>query len=134
VEQLADQRLDPAQRPSGPPPPADRPFGDPQVPRDLADAVAAGEPPAGLQPQPLPPLLFGGRVPATLRIPHIPVIRRQPPDIDPHAGAIPWPGPSVTSITQPVDLGPFEDASACLVMFARLHGIFGGTTGSGKSG
>ena len=73
--------------------------------------------------QPLPPLLFGGRVPATLRIPHIPVIRRQPPDIDPHAGAIPWPGPPVTSITQPVDLGPFEDASACLVMFARLHGI-----------
>ena len=55
-------------------------------------------------------------------------------DVDPHAGAIPWPGPSVTSITQPVDLGPFEDASACLVMFARLHGIFGGTTGSGKSG
>jgi hypothetical protein len=55
-------------------------------------------------------------------------------DVDPHAGAIAWPGPSVTSITQPVDLGPFEDASACLVMFARLHGIFGGTTGSGKSG
>ena len=31
-------------------------------------------------------------------------------DIDPHADAIPWPGPSVTSITQPIDLGPFEDA------------------------
>jgi S-DNA-T family DNA segregation ATPase FtsK/SpoIIIE len=55
-------------------------------------------------------------------------------DVDPHAGAIPWPGPSVTSITQPVDLGPFEDASLCRVPFARLHGIFGGTTGSGKSG
>ena len=55
-------------------------------------------------------------------------------DVDPHAGAIPWPGPSVTSITQPVDLGPFEDASQCRVLFARLHGIFGGTTGSGKSG
>jgi hypothetical protein len=55
-------------------------------------------------------------------------------DVDPHAGAIPWPGPSVTSITQPVNLGPFEDASACLVSFARVHGIFGGTTGSGKSG
>ncbi len=55
-------------------------------------------------------------------------------DVDPHAGAIPWPGPSVTSITQPVDLGPFEDASPCRVLFARLHGIFGGTTGSGKSG
>ena len=55
-------------------------------------------------------------------------------DMDPHAGSIPWPGPSVTSITQPVDLGPFEDASPCRVLFARLHGIFGGTTGSGKSG
>jgi S-DNA-T family DNA segregation ATPase FtsK/SpoIIIE len=55
-------------------------------------------------------------------------------NVDPHAGAIPWPGPSVTSVTQPVDLGPFEDASACRVGFARLHGIFGGTTGSGKSG
>ena len=32
-------------------------------------------------------------------------------EMDPHAGAIPWPGPSVTSITQPIDLGPFEDAS-----------------------
>jgi hypothetical protein len=55
-------------------------------------------------------------------------------DVDPHAGAIPWPGPSVTSITQPADLGPFEDASSCLVSFTRVHGIFGGTTGSGKSG
>ena len=36
-------------------------------------------------------------------------------DVDPHAGAIPWPGPSVTSITQPVDLGPFEDAAPCRV-------------------
>jgi hypothetical protein len=55
-------------------------------------------------------------------------------DVDPHAGAIPWPGPSVTSVTQPVELGPFEDAPPCCVIFARLHGIFGGTTGSGKSG
>jgi DNA-binding transcriptional ArsR family regulator len=55
-------------------------------------------------------------------------------DVDPHAGAIPWPGPSVTSITQPIDLGPFEGAAPCRVLFARLHGIFGGTTGSGKSG
>jgi hypothetical protein len=55
-------------------------------------------------------------------------------DVDPHAGAIAWPGPSVTSVTQQIDLEPFEDASACRVLFARLHGIFGGTTGSGKSG
>ena len=55
-------------------------------------------------------------------------------NMDPHANAIPWPGPSVSSITQPIDLGLFEDASLCRVAFARLHGIFGGTTGSGKSG
>lgn len=55
-------------------------------------------------------------------------------DVDPHAGSIPWPGPSVTSINQPVDMGPFEDASPCRVLFMRRHGLFGGTTGSGKSG
>ena len=55
-------------------------------------------------------------------------------NMDPHADSIPWPGPSVSSITQPIDLGLFEDASLCRVSFARLHGIFGGTTGSGKSG
>jgi FtsK/SpoIIIE family len=55
-------------------------------------------------------------------------------NMDPHADSIPWPGPSVSSVTQPIDLGLFEDASVCRVGFARLHGIFGGTTGSGKSG
>jgi hypothetical protein len=34
-------------------------------------------------------------------------------DRDPHADAIPWRGPSITSITQPPDLGPFEDAEPC---------------------
>jgi S-DNA-T family DNA segregation ATPase FtsK/SpoIIIE len=55
-------------------------------------------------------------------------------DTDPHANAIPWPGPSASSITQPIDLGPFEDAEPCHVLFLRRHAIFGGTTGSGKSG
>ena len=55
-------------------------------------------------------------------------------DTDPHADAIPWPGPSVRSITEPIDLGPFEDATPCRVLFLRRHAIFGGTTGSGKSG
>jgi hypothetical protein len=32
-------------------------------------------------------------------------------DVDPHADAIPWPGPSTTTITEPIDLGPFEDAA-----------------------
>jgi hypothetical protein len=120
VEQLADQRLDPAQRPPliggepmrqrplpqlglqpgplpraeplprhrpprpqrlntaippGPVPPPHRPLGDPQVAGDLPDRVAAREPPGGLQPQPLTPLLLGGRIPTPLRIPHTPVIR-----------------------------------------------------------
>jgi FtsK/SpoIIIE family len=55
-------------------------------------------------------------------------------DVDPHADAIPWPGPSVASITEPIDLGPFEDASPCRVLFLRRHVLFGGGTGSGKSG
>jgi hypothetical protein len=55
-------------------------------------------------------------------------------NIDPHADAITWPGPSVASITEPIDLGPFEDAVPCRVLFLRRHGLFGGSTGSGKSG
>ena len=55
-------------------------------------------------------------------------------DTDPHAEAIPWPGPSARSITQPVDLGPFEDAEPCRASFLRRHALFAGTTGSGKSG
>jgi hypothetical protein len=55
-------------------------------------------------------------------------------DHDPHAEAIPWPGPSTRSITQPVELGPFEDAEPCRVLFLRRHALFAGTTGSGKSG
>ena len=55
-------------------------------------------------------------------------------DMDPHADAVPWPGPSVTTITEPIDLGPFEDAAPCRVLFLRRHALGGGTTGSGKSG
>ena len=55
-------------------------------------------------------------------------------DIDPHADAIPWPGPSVTSITQPIDFGPFEDAEPCRVLLLRRRVLVGGTTGAGKSG
>jgi hypothetical protein len=55
-------------------------------------------------------------------------------DVDPHADAIPWPGPSVTSITEAIDLGPFEDAVPCRVSFLRRHVLFGGATGAGKSG
>ena len=54
-------------------------------------------------------------------------------DIDPHADAIPWPGPSVTSITQPIDFGPFEDATPCRVLFLRRHGLAGGATGAARA-
>ncbi len=55
-------------------------------------------------------------------------------DTDPHADAIPWPGPSIASVTEPAELGPFEDATPCRVLFLRRHAVFGGSTGSGKSG
>jgi hypothetical protein len=55
-------------------------------------------------------------------------------DKDPHADAITWPGPSVASIAEPIDLGPFEDAMPAKVLLLRRHALFGGATGSGKSG
>ncbi|XNL77158.1 cell division protein FtsK [Actinomadura madurae] len=55
-------------------------------------------------------------------------------DADPHADAIPWPGPSVSSIAEPIDLGPFEDATGARVLLLRRHGLIGGVAGSGKSG
>jgi hypothetical protein len=54
-------------------------------------------------------------------------------DKDPHADAITWPGASVASITEPVDLGPFEDATPAKVLLLRRHGLFGGATGSGAA-
>jgi hypothetical protein len=55
-------------------------------------------------------------------------------DTDPHADAIPWPGPSVATIAEPIELGPFEDAIPARVLFLRRHGLIGGVAGSGKSG
>jgi S-DNA-T family DNA segregation ATPase FtsK/SpoIIIE len=55
-------------------------------------------------------------------------------DRDPHADAITWPGPSVSSVTEPVDLGPFEDAAPAKVLLLRRHVLIGGVSGSGKSG
>jgi S-DNA-T family DNA segregation ATPase FtsK/SpoIIIE len=55
-------------------------------------------------------------------------------DIDPHADAIPWPGPSTNTITEPIGLGPFEDAEPCRVLLLRRHALIGGIAGSGKSG
>jgi len=55
-------------------------------------------------------------------------------DKDPHADAIAWPGPSVTTITEPIELGPFEDAAPARVLLLRRHSLAGGVSGSGKSG
>jgi len=55
-------------------------------------------------------------------------------DKDPHADAIAWPGMPASSITEPVDLGPFEDATPARVLFLRRHVLVGGVSGSGKSG
>ena len=40
----------------------------------------------------------------------------------------------MTSITEPIDLGPLEDATPARVLFLRRHCLFGGVSGSGKSG
>lgn len=53
---------------------------------------------------------------------------------DPHAAAIAWAGPSIRSITQPITLGVFEDATPVRVSFLRRHALIGGIAGSGKSG
>jgi S-DNA-T family DNA segregation ATPase FtsK/SpoIIIE len=55
-------------------------------------------------------------------------------ETDPHADAITWPGPSVTTITEPIDLGPFEDADPARLLLLRRHALIGGVSGSGKSG
>ena len=55
-------------------------------------------------------------------------------DRDPHADAIAWPGPSISSISEPVEFGPFEDAAPCRVLLLRRHALIGGVSGSGKSG
>ncbi|MFI6540267.1 cell division protein FtsK [Nonomuraea sp. NPDC050547] len=55
-------------------------------------------------------------------------------ETDPHADAITWPGPSISSITQPVKIGLFEDGTPVRVSLLRRHALFGGATGAGKSG
>ncbi|MFD1374228.1 FtsK/SpoIIIE domain-containing protein [Actinoplanes sichuanensis] len=54
--------------------------------------------------------------------------------VDPHAGAIPWPGPTARTLADPIELGVFEDATPVRVAMLRRHALIGGTTDSGKSG
>lgn len=55
-------------------------------------------------------------------------------DRDPHADPIPWPGPTTTTVADPVELGLYEDAEPVRVSLLRKHVLIGGTTDSGKSG
>jgi S-DNA-T family DNA segregation ATPase FtsK/SpoIIIE len=53
---------------------------------------------------------------------------------DPHAGPVPWPGPSITSITQLMDIGVSESGQPVRVLLLRRNLLVGGIMGSGKSG
>ena len=53
-------------------------------------------------------------------------------DTKPHTEAIPWPGPSERSVTEPVNFGPFEDAGPCRVSLLRRHTLLAGAAGSGE--
>jgi hypothetical protein len=53
---------------------------------------------------------------------------------DPHSRPVPWHAPDIHSITQPVPLGVFEDATPAAVLLLRRNALIGGVVGSGKSG
>jgi S-DNA-T family DNA segregation ATPase FtsK/SpoIIIE len=55
-------------------------------------------------------------------------------ETDPHAEPIPFPGAPPTSISQPVELGLFEDGQPVRVRLAHRNALIGGIVGSGKSG
>jgi S-DNA-T family DNA segregation ATPase FtsK/SpoIIIE len=55
-------------------------------------------------------------------------------ETDPHAHPIPWPGPTIKSITRPIDLGLSEDGQPVTITILRRNMLIGGTTGAGKSG
>jgi S-DNA-T family DNA segregation ATPase FtsK/SpoIIIE len=55
-------------------------------------------------------------------------------ETDPHAHPIPWPGPTITSIARPVELGLSEDGQPVTITILRRNILIGGTTGAGKSG
>jgi S-DNA-T family DNA segregation ATPase FtsK/SpoIIIE len=59
-------------------------------------------------------------------------------DADPHARAIVWPATTSSTesrtVTAPIPLGLFEDASPVAVTLAHRHALIGGVAGAGKSG
>jgi S-DNA-T family DNA segregation ATPase FtsK/SpoIIIE len=55
-------------------------------------------------------------------------------ETEPLAAPVPWPGPSIRSITQPAELGISEDGRPVRVLLLRRNVLIGGIRGSGKSG
>lgn len=53
---------------------------------------------------------------------------------DPLADVIPWPGPSITSVKQTMELGKFDDGSPILLDVMDDHILIAGSTDKGKSG
>jgi len=53
---------------------------------------------------------------------------------DPHAASVPWPGPSITSVTRMVEIGVTEDGRPVRVLLLRRNVLVGGIAGAGKSG
>jgi S-DNA-T family DNA segregation ATPase FtsK/SpoIIIE len=54
-------------------------------------------------------------------------------ETEPLAEPIGWPGPSITSVTQPAEIGLSEDGRPVRVLLLRRNVLIGGITGSGKS-
>jgi S-DNA-T family DNA segregation ATPase FtsK/SpoIIIE len=55
-------------------------------------------------------------------------------ETEPLAAPIPWPGPSIRSVTQPAEIGISEDGRPVRVLLLRRNVLIGGIAGSGKSG
>jgi hypothetical protein len=53
---------------------------------------------------------------------------------DPLASVTPWPGPSITSVKQPMTIGVFADGSPVLLDLMDDHVLIAGATDKGKSG
>jgi S-DNA-T family DNA segregation ATPase FtsK/SpoIIIE len=55
-------------------------------------------------------------------------------ETEPLAEPVPWPGPTITSVTQPAEIGITEDGRPVRVLLLRRNVLIGGIAGSGKSG
>jgi S-DNA-T family DNA segregation ATPase FtsK/SpoIIIE len=55
-------------------------------------------------------------------------------ETEPLTAPVPWPGPSIRSVTQLADIGISEDGRPVRVLLLRRNVLIGGIAGSGKSG